>query len=580
MAQIADQSDIAALWDEALNAYTETSKINIRSIPSSRKSVAAILMQQQHELDKFNQFRHNRGKLDKLRSLIASTADYIQCAANQIASAATTAFPPSSVILTAFTYVLTASKHVSDDFNVIESFFDVMQRFVRRLSLLEGKIPPRKEFHQDLIKVFSSILAISGLAYSYCLKGRFRLWASALVEGKDPKLMSAYDDLHEDLKRLESAIMMQTLRTAIDIHEETKTMKENMKAMQASLDRNTALTEQTLAAAAGASSGVAELIHHSFKSAHVHQEILRIVRNQVQDSAGQQHQLKSRASRPANFARLRQLLETAAVEVAMHSRLQELEREILAHAFDWVEREPALLDIVSRAESLCWVSGASGMGKSAVAFKMFRQLRETFAHENDIRVACFFFDSENPEMRSVKNMIRWCGVQVAEGDARYCESVLRDLRDEVPQSTHGADDVDKEWHLMIESKHAADSSTRLILVLDGIDEAEDGHIGQLLDILGRVKDKRSREIQIIVTCDPYYKDALAPVPFMTKGIELTKDTIAVDMRHFASSQVKSLRRLQNLRPGFRRFIVRKVIASADCEIFCPQTPLHEYRVVD
>src|SRR5262249_3591791 len=153
---------------------------------SSEPSVATIMRKQQHQLDAFKGFRHDRSGLDKLRSLVSANASLIQTAAKQIAGAASAAFPPSSAILTAFTYVMTASKHVSEDYNVIEGFFDLMQSFLRRLSLLEGKIPAREEFQVDLIKVFSSILRLSALAYTYRVKGRFKSWASALVNGRDP----------------------------------------------------------------------------------------------------------------------------------------------------------------------------------------------------------------------------------------------------------------------------------------------------------------------------------------------------------------------------------------------------------
>jgi len=576
MAQTEDQSDITALWDAALNGYTEASKIDIRSILTSKKSVTLILMQQQHELENFKQFRHNKGKVDRLRSLVSFSADHIQCVTTQIASAASIAFPPCAAILTAFTYVLTASKHVSDDYDTIEGFFDMMQSFLRRLSLLEGKIPPRKQFQQDLIMVFSSMLALSGLAYSYSLKGRFRQWASALVDGRDPKLTSAYDGLHENLKRLESATMLQTLRTTIDIHDEAKAIKESMRVFQVSLDRNMALTEQALVTAMDASSGIAESVHFS-------REILRIVsKKDGWETTGQHrthNQLKLRSSRPANLDRLRWLLQTAVVEAAMCNRLRELERETLAGVFDWVEREREMVDIVSCVESLCCVSGSSGMGKSTMAFKIFKHLRKTFASNDAVHVACFFFDSEDPEMRSAKDMLKWCAVQVAGGDARYCESVLRDLRDGEPQPANKADDIGDAWHRLIESKHAANSGRRLIIVIDAINEAAHGHLRTLLNILKRIKEKKAPEIQIIITCNPSFMDMLTPVA--AKCIELAKEKIVSDMRHFASSRVKSLPRLQKLGPAFRRLLVRKVTDRADCKTpRLSQMPLsHRYRNV-
>lgn len=80
----------------------------------------------------------------------------------------------------------------------------------------------------------------------------------------------------------------------------------------------------------------------------------------------------------------------------MYGRLQELERETLAHVFDWIQREPAFLGIIGHSNNLCWVSGGSGMGKSTMAFKMFRHLKETFAHDNAVHVACFFCELSSP----------------------------------------------------------------------------------------------------------------------------------------------------------------------------------------
>jgi hypothetical protein len=131
---------------------------------------------------------------------------------------------------------------------------------------------------------------------------------------------------------------------------------------------------------------------------------------------------------------------------------------------------------------------------------------------------------------------------------------------------------------MMESKHPIESNRRLILILDEVGEADDSELKKLLDIIGRTNDKRSHKVQFIVTCDLEHKDELAP--FMKKGIVLNKDRIAGDMRHFAKAQVKSLTRLVKLRPGFRRLLVRKIIASADCENLYSQKPFHGYKPVN
>lgn len=152
-------------------------------------------------------------------------------------------------------------------------------------------------------------------------------------------------------------------------------------------------------------------------------------------------------------------------------------------------------------------------------------------------------------------MIRWCALQVAKGDARYCESVLRDFRQDALQSTDEAVDIEKGWFQLIERTNSADTKQRLILVLDGIDEVEEDHFGKLLDILSRAKDQKEHKIQIIATCDSEEKLELPNISEWR--IDLTKEKIRDDIRRYAMSQGKMQPRLSRLRPGFRRTLAKK-----------------------
>ncbi|CZR66695.1 uncharacterized protein PAC_16596 [Phialocephala subalpina] len=317
-------SDVAALWGEALDAYTEISKVDIGSKLSSQRSVATIMRDQEHQLDIFKDFRHNKGKIEKIGSIISNNASYIQSAANQISSAASTAFLPSAAILTAFTYV-------SDGYNVIESLFDHMRSFFRRLSSLEGKIPPRKEFQHDLIKVFSSY------------RIRPLLLSPGQIQSMGPRLVRR--QRHESNQR-------------------------NFKSMQESLDKNNSMNQALLAFVKSTHYNVSVLIRRSQENEYSVQESLRISRAQTKDIQPQ-HQLKSSRSRPANFARLKRLLLTAA-EAGMQRRQAELERASVRHVFEWIENDSAFLDVVNkrtqtcaRSRICCAVPGLSGAGDSA-----------------------------------------------------------------------------------------------------------------------------------------------------------------------------------------------------------------------
>ena len=528
-------------------------------------------VEQQHHLDSFNVFRHDKGKLDRFRSMISSNADIIQGMAKPIADAASAAFPPSSAILTAFTYVMNASKHVSDDYDMIESFFSIMQSFLQRLSLLENKVPPQKAFQTFLINVFSSLLKLSALARSYCTKGRFSKWAKALVDGKDPDLNAAYETLNDNLQRLESATIIQTLRTTIQISEEARATNQNVKVLQGQVTRNTAIlvqthetAEQTLMITMRTDAGMQELVTRSRDSADASTELLRrqddIVKRldkmHSQDNKGKRRNLKSGASRPVNFDCLKKdFLNNPAVG-GNTERLTDLKHSYVERLFDWIEDDTNFQRIVNNEECLLCVSGASGLGKSTLSFRMLRYLEERY-YDTNTSVAWFSFDEDHPEMRTVLNMVQCCAIQIAEKDPRYCAEILMHLRRKAITWT------DDPWTQLITSRFSKESDRRLILILDGIDETTDEQFLQLVEFLSTIKAQPST-VQVIYTCDPGKIQELSGLE--AKCIDLKCDKIIRDLHRFAWSRTKTLSRLRKLRTTLRRRIIKKVMQKADCKL--------------
>lgn len=529
-------------------------------------------MEQQHQLETFKKFRHDKGKLDKFRSLISSNADIIQGVAKHVADAASAAFPPSSAILTAFTLVMNASGHVSEDYDMIEGFFGIIQSFLQRLSLLEDKIPTQKAFQKFLINVFSSLMKLSALARSYCAKGRFLKWAKALVDGKDPELNAAYEKLNENLQRLESATIIQTLKTTIEISEEAKATNQNVKALQGQLDRNIAIavqtletTEQALLVTMQTNAGMQEIALYSRDSANASNELLRRQEDIIKrldkihskDTQDKQRNLKSGASRPVNFDRLRGFLENPA-EGSNAERLTDLKLSYVDRLFEWIEDDPTFQSVVNSEEHLLWVSGAPGMGKSTLSFRMLRYLEKKYSYDTTTCVAWFFFDEEHPEMRSVLNMLQCCSILAAGKDARYCAEILAALRrDGVLEGTNAA------WTHLIESRFSKESDRRLVLILDGIDETTDDQFFELVKLLGKIKSQGCK-VQVIYTSGPEKKNELSVLE--AKCIDLGRDKIIRDMRRFAWSKTRTLSRLRKLRTTLRKTIIKKVMLKADCKL--------------
>jgi hypothetical protein len=534
-------------------------------------------MDQQRQLEHFASFRHDKGRLDRFRSVISSNADIINGVATQVAEAASAAFPPSSAILTAFTFVMTASKHVSEDYDMIESFFDMMHSFLKRLSLLENKIPPQQHFQVFLVNVFSALLKLSAMARTYCAKGRFHKWAKALVDGKDPDLQAAYGALTGNLQNLESAIIMQTLRTTIEISEVTRSTNQSVAKMQGQLGgiavmsmQTLETSQQTFSATVRVETGVEQLLHTSVDNAATGNEVLRLQKKmldklQSKESKDKQRNMSSGASRPANFERLRIPLKNDA-EGGINERLADMKQSCVEGLFDWIQDDPYFEAVLHEEESFLGVSATAGMGKSSLAFRMFALLEQRYASSDSTCVVWFPFDEERPEMRSVNNMLRCCAIRAAKKDEHYCTETLKALQRDDSNSV--LDEDEDAWNHLIESRFTKKSDRRLILILDGVDQIRSEDLPTFLNLLGRVKGQDCA-IQVIFTYDPDNELSLSSLD--VKRIQLSRDNIAHDMRKFAWSRTKTLSRLRKLRRDFRKTIRKKVMQKADSFLYIDHT---------
>ena len=549
------------MWQEIF-----TLRDSIRGLEGSQTS--SFQEDQERQLTTFAIFRHNKEKLDKFRTLISRNADIIQRIATSVVDAACAAFPPSSAILTAFTFVMTASKHVSDDYDMIESFFKVMQVFLERLSLLEDKIPPQEAFQRPLVKVFSSLLKLSGIARSYCAKGRLSKWAKDLVRGGDA---AAYEELSSDLSSLESTVIMQTLRTTIEISAQSKSTNDSMKAVYGLVEENSYVTQQTLESSeqtrviASRNGTVLQELHHmSRDSARANTEFLRIL-NQMKpkDEKSKGQNAKSAASKSENFNRLKATFLENDAESRRREKLDAIKSSYLEGAFDWCQTESDFRSIVNKEEPLLWVSGAAGMGKSTLSYAMFRYLEQRYATEPNTSIAWFSFDDEQSGMRLIVNMLQCCALQAAEKDDIYCRETDEALR---RRGKFVFCEIAATWEDLIESRYAAKSDRRIVLVLDGLDAIENEQASSdftaLVELLGRVKRNESA-VQVIFTCEREKENLLSGL--QAKTIHLTRENIVGDMSIFASSKVKSLPRLRKLRKPLRKRIVERVMQKADCK---------------
>ncbi|KIX01404.1 uncharacterized protein Z518_09130 [Rhinocladiella mackenziei CBS 650.93] len=166
-----DSRDVADLWNDALRKYKGITGVDLSP---NFTSVDAMIAFGTNQMNNFHQFRHNQKKVDKLRGLFIANLGYIQQGAQQLIAAATPAFPPAAAIGTALTYMLSACKQVSADYDVITAFFEDMNAFLQRITILESRLPKYPAYRNCLMDVFTSVLEMCGFATKYIELGRFK----------------------------------------------------------------------------------------------------------------------------------------------------------------------------------------------------------------------------------------------------------------------------------------------------------------------------------------------------------------------------------------------------------------------
>lgn len=103
-----DRRNVSDLWVAAVNKYQGIMGFQLERKPEYN-SIQSIVAAGASEMNKFHKWRHNRGKVDRLRTLFSENLEFIQQGSQQILCAASASFPPAIAIGTALTYLLGVS---------------------------------------------------------------------------------------------------------------------------------------------------------------------------------------------------------------------------------------------------------------------------------------------------------------------------------------------------------------------------------------------------------------------------------------------------------------------------------------
>lgn len=167
----ADKRDITSLWNEAVEAWNLTTGIPLAG--SQFKSTNEMIQFGHAGAEAFQSWRHGDKRVDKLRTLFMQNIGFIETGANQLIAAASGAFPPAAAIGTALTLVLGGCKNQKADYDAVVNFFEDMNNFLQRVTIIEKRVPRKPAYQNALMDVFSSLLHMCAVARKFVDIGRF-----------------------------------------------------------------------------------------------------------------------------------------------------------------------------------------------------------------------------------------------------------------------------------------------------------------------------------------------------------------------------------------------------------------------
>lgn len=195
-------------------------------------------------------------------------------------------------------------------------------------------------------------------------------------------------------------------------------------------------------------------------------------------------------------------------------------------------------------------------------------LKEHFDGDSETSVAFFFFRTDDDdEARSAESMLKSCAYQVAAHNIKYREEVNAELKRDESRWIKEASNAKALWRRLFTSKFTK-AGRKVILLLDGVDEAEDDAVKRIIDIIKKLPTTEAN-IRIMFSTNAAVSDELGFGQIEATKFTLDKKMVVEDMKLVAMARMKRLSRLSKLRLPTKKRIARNLCKKADSKYYLP-----------
>ncbi|KAK1502869.1 hypothetical protein CTAM01_04858 [Colletotrichum tamarilloi] len=527
-----DNRDISDLWQEALKNYKGIVGFDLQR---SFDNVQDMIKFANQEMERFHDYRHNKGKVDRLRSAFASSLGYVETAAQILVPAVEGAFPPAAAIGTALTLIIKGCRSVTVDYDILVVFFEDMNGFLNRIAILETRLPKHRAYQNCLMEVFVSMLTICGQGRKCIDLRRFKKWISNLVNGDGGELTEARDELKKKLDNLQMATQFAILANTEARNDLIKQLDDNQRSHAKLLE------------------SFRSTIDSIYDETRLNGALLAQVLEKLSEQPEEEKQLE--ISQTKNHAPSRGLLNGLMAIGNNDSQYQGLKHTHILGSCSWLPLEAQWEqwhEIDDGKRPLLVVTGYPGVGKSHLAAAIYEKLQEKAKQDTtgNTCVIQFYFNKDHHSLSCFL-----CGLitlinQIAEtNDAAYQILDAQIKKDEL-----GCLDR-KDWRHLVEHllKPVFERSLMLhvFVVLDAINETTQW--SDLMSFLYECIGNEKLRVSVVATCR--LTDMIRLPDGITRlKIEVTKEKQRQDFKLFIWDKIQSLKHLKT----FSRYVQQRV----------------------
>ncbi|EAW12079.1 NACHT and TPR domain protein [Aspergillus clavatus NRRL 1] len=531
-------TQIPAIYTRAIAKYSEIAKEDLDVAFLHRLSSVEDLEKEIDERNKsFSEYRHKRGAIfDAMQAALVP----VQLFGDLAAGGASMAFPPSSLVFGAVTYLMSAAKGVSSSYDAIQDLMGTLKDFTIRL-----KAYSREQISDDLSEKLSDILVtlveIFALSTKAIKRGRLLKFTRNILLGNDDAIKAAVGKL-DKLTKVEAGLVGAETLT------EAKRTGRVVDGMQTTIQSTNVTVQETGMAVNQMTVQVTEV-----------QAMLGNILIAVNDQEEKHGELAK-----SHQDLVRKILRPSATDSAQ-DWYDKINKTRVPGTGDWIRDEDVFKSWMNREQPIMFISGNPGAGKSYLSSNIITCLKDLYPqgvqHPSHVSLGYFFFKDDNPNTRSFHQALRDLAYQISKNDPAY-EKYLTNVGDYGRIST-----LESAWRVLFVNFFLTKPSitSSVFIILDAVDEAFEEERLTFLQVAKDIFDApNSGRLQFAIVGRPHVSDQLLEsleVDVPTIYVTTQKNSGDID-RYIRTSIQKSVI-LRRVSSALRREIAEKLSAGAE-----------------